>query len=179
MRPNLTPGFIIGNKQSTFLEDRRMNKLQMILASLVLGVAGASTAQASPDFSGNWELNTKKGENLGMVAAIQETLVISQTADQLTIDFTDVFQGKTTTRQVIYDLAGETVANFAAMGDPSETVSKWIDDTLVTTWTSEGAVAGTQAVRTETRSLSEDADEMTVATARGDNPAMVLVYEKR
>lgn len=156
-----------------------MNKLPLFLALLVLGVAGVSTAQEAPDFSGTWELNTKKGENLGMVAAIQETVVISQTAEQLTIDFTDVFQGKTTTRQVNYNLAGEIVANFAAMGDPSETVSKWADGTLVTTWTSEGAVAGTQVVRTETRSLSADNDEMTVATARGDNPAMVLVYERR
>ncbi len=156
-----------------------MNNLRIFLVLLALGVAGVSAAQESPDFSGTWELNAKKGENLGMVAAIKETVVISQTAEQLTIDFTDVFQGKTTTRQVNYDLAGEPAANFAAMGDPSETVSKWIDDTLVTTWTSEGAVAGTEVVRTETRSLSADKDEMTVATARGDNPAMVLVYEKQ
>ena len=156
-----------------------MNNLRIFLVLLALGVAGVSAAQEPADFSGNWELNVKKGENLGMVAAIKETVVISQTAEQLTIDITDVFQGKTTTRQVNYDLDGEPSANFAAMGDPSETVSKWADGTLVTTWTSEGAVAGTQVVRTETRSLSEDAGEMTVATARGDNPAMVLVYEKR
>ena len=156
-----------------------MNNLRIFLVLLALGVAGVSVAQEPADFSGTWELNVKKGENLGMVAAIKETVVISQTAEQLTIDFTDVFQGKTTTRQVNYDLAGEPSANFAAMGDPSETVSKWIDDTLVTTWTSEGAVAGTEVVRTETRSLSADKDEMTVATARGDNPAMVLVYEKQ
>jgi hypothetical protein len=156
-----------------------MNHLRRCLIFFALAVAGVSFAQESADFSGNWELNTKKGENLGMVAAIQETLVITQTAEQITIDFSDVFQGKTTTRQVKYDLGGATVANFAAMGDPSETVSKWAENALITTWASEGAVAGTQVVRTETRSLSADADEMTVATSRGDNPAMVLVYEKR
>ena len=156
-----------------------MNNLRIFLVLLALGVASVGTTQDPADFSGTWELNVKKGENLGMVAAIKETVVISQTAGQLTIDFTDVFQGKTTTRQVNYDLAGEPVANFAAMGDPSETVSKWDGGALVTTWTSEGAVAGTEVVRTETRSLSANADEMTVATARGDNPAMVLVYEKQ
>ena len=156
-----------------------MNNLRIFLVLLALGVAGVGTAQEPADFSGTWELNAKKGENLGMVAAIKETVVISQTAGQLTIDFTDVFQGKTTTRQVNYDLAGEPSANFAAMGDPSETVSKWDGGALVTTWTSEGAVAGTEVVRTETRSLSADKNEMTVATARGDNPAMVLVYEKQ
>ena len=156
-----------------------MNHLRILLALIVLGVAGTGTAQEPVDFSGTWELNTKKGENLGMVAAIQETVVIVQSPEQLTIDFTDVFQGKTTTRQVIYDLNGETVDNFAAMGDPSKTVSKWVDAALVTTWTSEGAVAGTEVTRTETRALSADNTEMTVATARGENPAMVMVYERR
>ena len=65
------------------------------------------------------------------------------------------------------------------MGDRSETVSQWVDDALVTTWTSEGAIAGTEVVRTETRSLSEDGGVMTVATARGERPAMVLVYERQ
>jgi hypothetical protein len=156
-----------------------MNQLRLFFVLLVLAVPGAGVAQEAPDFSGNWELNAKKGENLGMVAAIQETVVIAQTAEQLTIDFTDVFQGKTTTRQVNYDLTGAAVENFAAMGDPSETVSKWTDGALVTTWASAGAVAGTQVIRTEMRNLSDDNNEMTVSTSRGDNPAMVLVYEKR
>jgi hypothetical protein len=156
-----------------------MNKIHIVLVALALGVTGLSVAQETPDFSGNWELNTKKGENLGMVAAIQETLVVSQTAENMTIDFTDIFQGKTTTRQVSYDLSGESVGNFAAMGNPSKTVSKWDGDDLVTTWTSEGAIAGTEVVKLETRALSADGAEMTVATARGDNPAMVMVYEKR
>ena len=46
-------------------------------------------------------------------------------------------------------------------------------------WTSEGAIAGTKVMRTETRTLSEDGNIMTVSTARGDRPAMVLVYEKQ
>jgi hypothetical protein len=114
-----------------------------------------------------------------MVAALKETLVVTQTAEQITVDFTDVFQGNTTTRQVSYDLSGEPVINYAAMGERSETVSKWIDNVLVTTWTSEGAIAGTEVVRTETRSLSEDGNIMTVTTARGERPAMVLVYERQ
>ena len=74
---------------------------------------------------------------------------------------------------------GKPVINYAAMGERSETVSTWVNDSLVTTWTSEGAIAGTEVVRTETRSLSEDGDSMMVATARGDRPAMVLVYERQ
>lgn len=162
-----------------FLEDQLMKNLRMFLVLLLISVAGVSTAQEPSDFSGNWELNTKKGENLGMVAAVKETVVVSQTTERLMIDFTDVFQGKTTTRQVVFDLSGEPVVNFPAMGDRSETVSKWVDNKLITTWTSEGAVAGTEVVRTERRWLSADNNTMTVATARGDRPAMVLVYEKQ
>jgi hypothetical protein len=156
-----------------------MTKMRTILAALAMAIAGITSAQEAVDFSGTWVLNTKKGENLGMVAAIQETLVVAQSGEEMKIDFTDVFQGNTTTRQVTYDLSGNPAENFAAMGDRSDTVSKWVDAELVTTWTSEGAIAGTTVVRTETRTLMEDGQVMTVATARGEQPAMVLVYEKQ
>ncbi len=156
-----------------------MRTLLIAFGISALIVGSAANAQGTPVFSGTWELNTEKGENLGMVAALKETLVISQTAEQITLDFSDTFQGNTTTRQVNYDLSGEPVVNYAAMGERGETVSKWVDNALVTTWTSEGAVAGTEVVRTETRSLSDDGEVMTAATARGERPAMVLVYEKQ
>jgi len=156
-----------------------MTKIRTTLAVLAIAWAGIASAQEAVDFSGTWVLNVKKGENLGMVAAIQETLVVAQTGEEIKIDFTDVFQGNTTTRQVTYDLSGNPAENFAAMGDRSETVSKWVDADLVTTWTSEGAIAGTTVVRTETRTLMEEGQVMTVATARGEQPAMVLVYEKQ
>jgi hypothetical protein len=157
-----------------------MSKLRaFFLALLALSLAGLVSAQQAADFSGTWVLNSKKGENLGMVAALQETLVIVQTQDEMKIDFTDVFQGNTTTRQVTYDLSGKPVDNFAAMGDRSETVSKWADAGLLTTWTSEGAIAGTTVMRTETRTLTEDGNGMTVTSARGEQPPMVMVYEKQ
>jgi len=156
-----------------------MSKLRVFLALLMVSMTGIVSAQDVADFSGTWVLDPKRGENLGMVAAVQETLVIVQTQDQMKLDFTDVFQGNTTTRQVTYDLSGKPAENFAAMGDRSETVSKWTEATLLTTWTSEGAIAGTTVVRTETRTLAEDGKMMTVASARGDQPPMVMVYEKQ
>ena len=149
------------------------------LAQLVIVALGAwSSAHAETDFSGTWVLNTSKGENLGMVAAIQETLTVEQTTEQLTVKHVAVFQGKESTREVNYDLSGGPVTNYAAMGEKSETVSAWRGDQLVTTWTSEGAIAGTTVTRTETRSLEDDGATMTVKTARADRPAMVLVYER-
>jgi hypothetical protein len=161
-----------------FPEDRGMTRFGATLGLIAILLAAQGWARGATDFSGTWVLNTKKGENLGMIAAVQETLLIAQTENEMKIDFTDVFQGNTTTRQVIYDLSGDPVENFAAMGDRSETISKWIGEDLVTTWTSEGAIAGTTVVRTEIRKLAEDGQVMTVSTARGDRPARVLVYEK-
>ncbi len=144
-----------------------------------LATAFATAAAAATDFTGTWVLNTSKGENLGMVAAIQETLTIVQSAEQLSVKHASTFQGRTTERQVNYDLTGKAVMNEAAMGERSETVSRWEGDALITTWTSEGAVAGTQVVKTETRALGEGGKVMSVATARADRPPMVLVYERQ
>ncbi len=147
-----------------------------VLAAFVLA---AATAQSAPDFSGNWVLNNTKGKNLGMVAAVQEAVAVTQTADQLTLDIAATFQGSTTRRQVNYDLKGTPVQNEGAMGDKAETVAKWDGSKLVVTWTAEGAVAGTKTVKTETRSLSVDGKTMTVVSQRGSTPAMELVYEKQ
>ncbi len=151
---------------------------------LVAAVAGlflslSVLAAGTTDFSGTWELNTDKGQNLGMVKAVDETIVVAQSAEKLVIDFTSKFMLKTTKRQVSYDLVGKPVPNEGAMGDKAQTVAKWADGKLVVTWTSEGAVAGSQTVKTETRWLSADGNEMSVETARANKPAMVLVYDKK
>lgn len=153
------------------------NRGVLLVACLTLTMSGVALAES--DFSGTWILNTSKGENLGMVAAIKETLSVEQTAEQLSVTHVSVFQGKESSREVNYDLKGTPVTNYAAMGDKSETVSQWQGDQLVTTWTSEGAIAGTSVTRTETRSLTEDGSAMSVATARADRPQMVLVYERQ
>jgi len=155
-----------------------------ILAPLVAVLAilsGPGLAQAAdpPDFSGTWVLNTDKGENLGMVSAVKETVVIAQTAQKITIDHTSVFMGNTTKRQVNYDLAGKPVQNEGAMGDKADTVAKWADGKLVATWTGESAILGNKTVKTETRVLSADGKTMTVTNAREGKDPMIMVYEKQ
>ena len=64
------------------------------------------------------------------------------------------------------------------MEGSSQTVSKWNGETLVTTWTSESAIAGgAKVVRTERRSLSPDGKTMTVESVRGSRPALVMVLQ--
>ncbi len=142
-------------------------------ALTVAAVAG------NPDFSGTWQLNTDKGENLGMVKAVNETVTIRQTAGEIVLDFTSKFMLQTTKRQVRYDLAGKPVPNEGAMGDKASTTVKWAGGKLVATWAAEGAVPGTQNVKTETRSLSADGKTMTVTNERKGKPAMIMVYDRQ
>ncbi len=156
---------------------RTIVRLAVLGAGLAL--AALAAAGASPDFSGTWVLNNQKGKNLGMVAAVKETAVIAQTAARLTIDFSSTFMEDTTQRQVSYDLSGQPVSNENAMGERAETVARWEGPKLVVTWTSEGAVAGTKVVKTETRTLSADGRTMTVVNERPNKEPMELVYEKK
>lgn len=134
------------------------------------------------DFRGTWVLNTDKGANLGMMKAVKETMVASQTADQATFDMSDVFAGMTTTRTVIYDLNGTTMPNKAAMGAESETTSRWEDNKLVTIWAAEGAIAGTESARTETRCVADGGGTLNITMTRAGNPdieeAIWFVYDK-
>jgi hypothetical protein len=134
------------------------------------------------DFRGVWILNTDRGANLGMMKAVKETIVASQTADRATFEMTDVFVGMTTNRTVIYDLSGATVPNTAAMGAESETTSRWEDNKLVTTWAAEGAIAGTTGERTETRCLTDGGKTLNITMTRAGDPdieeAIWFVYER-
>jgi hypothetical protein len=153
--------------------------IRIAIALSALAMTTLAMAQAKPDFGGTWVLNNQKGKNLGMVAAVKEKVVATQTADKLALDIAATFQNDTTKRVVTYDLAGKPVENQGAMGDKAETVAKWDAGKLVVTWTAEGAVAGTKTVKTETRSLSADGKTMTVVSQRGTNAPMELVYEKQ
>lgn len=156
----------------------RPASLLSLVASLLL--SATALAAGPPDFSGNWKLNTDKGQNLGMVKAVSETVAVKQTPEKLTLDFSTTFMMKTSQRQVTYDLTGGTsVINEGAMGDKAETLAKWDGDRLVVTWTSEGAVAGTKTVKTEIRTLSADGRTMTVRNERPGKDPMEMVYEKQ
>lgn len=153
--------------------------MKLRLISIVVLTAVTAVAQAAPDFAGTWVMNPARGENLGMVAAVQQTLVVSQSDAKVTLDYTNVFQGQTTTRQVVLDLGGAPVENFAAMGDPSKTESAWAGDRLVTTWTTASAIPGAEVTRVETMALAADGAELTITTERANRPTVLMVYEKQ
>lgn len=157
----------------------KIQRISLFFVVAALGFVTAAVAQSVPDFSGTWVFNAAKGKNIGMMASMQETLTIVQTPAKLTVDSKASFQGSDIARQVNFDLGGKPVMNEGAMNEHAETVSKWVDGKLVTSWTSEGAVAGTKVVRTETRSLSADGQTLSVESVRGNSPPRVMVFEKK
>jgi len=146
---------------------------------LCFAAVAAFAAQHS-SFSGTWELNVAKSKNLGMMAQMKMSQTIDQSETSLDVTSHTTFQGRDDASKTHYDLTGKSATNESPMGGPAETVSKWDGGKLVTTWTSESAVVGgPKVVRTETRSLSSDAKTMTVESARGSNPPLVMVFEKK
>ena len=139
----------------------------------VMLLAMAAPAQGLTDFSGTWVLNPARSQNLGQMASMEDTATIVQSTARLTITDRAKMMGQESTREQHFDLIGKPVMNSGPMGDPNETVARWVGDKLLVTWTGEGAVAGTKIVRTETRSLSPDGKTMTVESVRGSNAPIV------
>lgn len=165
---------------------RRRAFLSLAAALTAIAVAGltgvATAADAVPNFSGTWKFNAAKGENLGMMAAIQQTITITQDAKKLVAKETSDMQGQKSSREVTYDLTGASVKNEAAMGGAADTVAKWDAGRLVVTWTSPGSVAGSVNTRTETRSLSADGKTMSVTSVRSGGTAtkpVTMVYDRQ
>jgi len=132
-----------------------------------------------PDLSGTWVFNPGKSKNIGMMASAEFISAITQTDKTLTVEDTTVFNGQKHTRETHYDLSGTTVSNEAPMGEKGSTTSKWDGNKLVTSWETEGAVAGTKVIRTETRYLSKDGKTMFLEWAREGKEQMVIVFDRK
>jgi hypothetical protein len=148
-------------------------------ALLFLAVVFTGVAANPPDFSGTWVFNAGKSKNIGMMASAEYTSTIAQTAKVLSVTDTTVFNGQKQTHETRYDLTGATVLNDSPMGEKSQTSSHWAGNKLVTSWESEGAVAGTKVVRTETRYLSDDGKTLFLESARAGKEPMVIVFDRK
>lgn len=151
----------------------------MIAPVLIVVAATMLLAQKAPELSGTWVLNTAKSQNIGMMAALKDTIIVTQTARDIVIHHVTSFQGQAGSRDVRYTFDGTTGTNDGPMGDRNDTVSKWVGQRLVTTWTKDGAVAGTKAVMTETLSVSPDGKTLTFESVRGANAPVVMVFDKQ
>src|SRR5450755_3947547 len=161
--------------------DPNMKTASLLRLMTVLAVSSliALGALAAPDFTGTWVMNVSKSKNLGMMSSMQIALKIEQTQNSLKVIETTKYNGQDQVRELHYDLTGKSAANSGPMGDPNQTVTKWVGTTLETTWTQDGAVAGTKSVSQETRWLSDSGKTMSDQYARGSKEPMVIVFDRQ
>jgi len=154
--------------------------MKSAIAVLLICLVGLTAFAAKrPDFSGTWIFNPDKSKNIGMMSQMRMTQTIEQSDNALDVTADTTFQGADQQMKTHYDLTGKTATNDSPMAGPSETVSSWHGDEIVTSWTSKGAVEGTKTVRTETRSLSADGKTMRVESVRGANAPVLMVFDKK
>ena len=155
-----------------------IRKLTLFLGGLVIGLAAAA---APPNFTGTWVLNHQKSKNLGMMSAMNDTVTVSQTAAELTVDDNAAFNGSAMHRVTRYNLAGDAVKNDSPTGDPAETTSHWQGQELVTVWVTQGSIAGSTHRRIERRYLSPDGQTMfeVSGAAANDPKALVLAFDRK
>lgn len=154
-----------------------MKTILALAALLFSSISGPAAAR--PDFSGAWTFVPEKSQNVGMMAQMKMRQIIAESPSALDVTSKTNFQGRDQETKTHYDLTGKSTTNDSPMAGPSETVSHWDGDKLVTTWTSNGAVAGTKTVRTEKRSLSQNGKIMTVESVRGANAPIVMTFERQ
>ncbi len=153
-----------------------MKKPLMILATCLFALSAIAATKS--DFSGSWKFAPKESKNIGMMSGMSMTSTVTQTAENITVTY-EVMGGQNDRTIQRFDLTGKAVDNPTQMGGRAETTSRWAAAELVTTWTSEGAVAGTKVTRTETWSVSPDGKLLTITSVRGQNAPVVMVFERR
>jgi hypothetical protein len=152
-----------------------MKRLVLFAMVMALAVAGLAYAQAKPDFSGNWALDTAKsdqagggGSGRGMGAG---PMAIKQTAT----DFSITRQGPNGEMTTAYKLDG--VEHEITMGQGTAKATAKVDGQKVVIKTVRETPNGTME-STATYSLSADGKELTMVTAsaRGERK---MVYTKQ
>lgn len=151
--------------------------MHRMLLALALACAMPLAAASLPDFRGEWKFNPGKGQNLGGMSALKQTLSIEQTAQRLVVHSHASMMGNTLDHDEAFDLTGTAVPNDDPMGNHATTESRWDGATLVTTWKSEGAVAGTTDERTEKRYLRDGL--LVVESIRPSRPPVIMVYDRK
>ena len=153
--------------------------MKTTLLMIALAVAFTASAASKADFSGAWVFNPGKSKNIGMMASVEYTSTITQTAKFVVVQDSTAFNGQKQSHETRYDLAGTSVPNESLMGEKARTTSRWSGTKLITVWETDGAVAGTKVVRTETRYLSNDGKTMYVESARANKDPMVIVFDRK
>jgi len=151
---------------------------RFILSVAFVFAASAASAAGTTDFSGRWNFDAAKSQNIGMMAQATVVSAITQTATTLSVDDHSAYDGRSIDDHTVYDLTGAPAQNVSKMSGAGTARSKWDGNRLVTEWSSSGAVPGSTATRFETRYLSEDGQMMLVESRRAGKPAIVMAFDR-
>ena len=156
-----------------------MKRVLLFVVVVALAVAGTVFAQAKPDFSGTWVLDTAKSDQMGGPGgggaggrgAAAGPMTIKQTATELT---TEVKRGEQTVTST-YKLDGSESVNKTMRGE-SKSTAKWDANKLVVKTAMETPNGTFES--TSTYSLGADGKELTIvrSSQRGETKQ---VYTKQ
>jgi hypothetical protein len=166
-----------------------MRTAVLSLAALAL-LAGNATAQAKPNFAGNWTLNTEKsdpmgggpgggGGGAGRGMGGSAPLTITQTDDKLVIEIK-----AETPRTLTYALDGKESVNPGMRGAETKSKARWEGESLIIESTTAMSTPNGDVTITakEVRTVSADGKMMTVVTT-SQSPmgerTMKRVYDKQ
>jgi hypothetical protein len=150
-----------------------MKRLTLLLVVMALAVAGVVFAQAKPDFSGTWAVDTAKSDQMGPGGGRGPAgpLTIKMTATEMVVEMK---RGENVMTQT-YKLDGsESVNTMGPMQAKSK--AKWDGDKLVINTVRETPNGTMES--TATYGLSADGKELTVVNSsqRGERK---MVYTKQ
>jgi hypothetical protein len=163
--------------KTTLGDEMKKNLIFSLIMALTLASVGY--AQAKPDFSGTWVLDTAKSD-LGtnspaakQVPMRKVELILKQTGSQLSIE-------RAPGEVAVYKLDGSESFNNLPGGNQATTKMTWVGDTLVGKTTS--TIGEMHVEMTDVRSLDVGGKVMTLKVARQTPRGEVnqtLIYQKQ
>ena len=158
----------------------RMLRPAGLLAVIALGAPHALPAQAVPNLSGTWVLQTDKSD-FGMIPVPQsQTVTVDHQEPKLTIKrVSTMASGDPITTDLVYGIDGKPYLNTTPQGDVTSTL-KWEGTVLVVM--STATLQGNPVSITDRYTLSGDGQTLTqnrTISVQGQEIPQTMVYAKK
>src|ERR1700683_2984928 len=137
----------------------RSHTFRVFSAALLAIACGLLQAQAKPNFSGNWKLNTAKSDFGAMPAPDSRTDIITHEDPDLKDSYTQSGQMGELTAVMKYSTDGKETTN-SVRGNQSKTTAKWDGDELAIAGKTQ--FNGADVTLSDRWSLSADGKTLTI-----------------
>jgi hypothetical protein len=137
----------------------RSHTFRVFSAALLAIACGLLQAQAKPNFSGNWKLNTAKSDFGAMPAPDSRTDIITHEDPDLKDSYTQSGQMGELTAEMKYSTDGKETTN-SVRGNQIKTTAKWDGDELAIAGKTQ--FNGADVTLSDRWSLSADGKTLTI-----------------